>query len=64
MPEEAAWLLRLETAQIRDEVESGRLHVLPGIPGTPQVCLGSVERAAQLFLPGAKLQIHNTEENS
>jgi len=62
--EEAAWLLRMEIALVPREVEAGRLHVLSGDPGIPQVCLGSVEKAAQLFLPGTKIQINHLEENS
>jgi hypothetical protein len=63
-PEEAAWLLRVQVAQVYREIESGRLHVLPGKTGTLNVCLGSVEKAAQLLFPGTKIQINHTEENS
>ena len=54
----------MEIALLRREVEAGRLHILSGDPGAPQVCLGSVEKAAQLLLPGAKLQINHLEEKS
>jgi hypothetical protein len=57
--EEAAWLLRMETPLVHREVEAGRLHLLSVDHGIPQVCLGSVEKAAQLFRPGAKLQINH-----
>ena len=63
-PREAAWLLRIDPDLIRAEIEAGRLHVLSGDPAIRQVCLGSVEKAAQLLSPGAKLQIRHTEENS
>ena len=63
-PEEAAWLLRIKIADVDGAVEAGSLHVLQGDSGARRVCLGSVERAAQLFLPGAKLQINHLEENS
>jgi len=63
-PEEAAWLLQMEIAQLYREVEVGHLHARPVRIGNPQVCLGSVEKAAQRLSPGTRIQIKHTEENS
>lgn len=63
-PHEAAWLLRIDPAQLRSELEAGRLHIVSGDSAGHPVCLASIEKAAQLILPNAKLQIRHTEENS
>ena len=63
-PHEAAWLLQMEIAQVYREVEVGPLHLLSGHSEGTQVCLGSVEKAAQRLSPGTKIQIKHTEENS
>jgi hypothetical protein len=63
-PYEAASLLRMRVDDIRREIDAGRLHVLNSAPGSIEICLDSLEKAAPLLVPGNfKLQLNPTQFN-